>query len=137
MKALLLVLLLASFPALAIDAVETPMLGLEVSAGTLPPVEKRLPQQGGVVSGRVGVFDVRDRAQLVKRGGTLLAHTGQTLVPATGSLRSEFVERANVDPAIELAQLMETQRQLEANANMIRYQDQTLGRLVNEVGKIG
>ena len=32
---------------------------------------------------------------------------------------------------------MEAQRQLEANANMIRYQDQTLGRLVNEVGKIG
>jgi flagellar basal body rod protein FlgG len=51
-------------------------------------------------------------------------------------LRSEFIERANVDPAIELSDLMETQRQLEANANMIRYQDQTLGRLVNEVGKI-
>ena len=93
--------------------------------------------QGGVVSGRVGVFDVKDRSQLVKRGGTLLAHTGQTLIPAAGSLRSEFVERANVDPATELAALMDTQRQLEANANMIRYQDQTLGRLVNEVGKIG
>ena len=92
--------------------------------------------QGGVVSGRVGVFDVKDRSQLVKRGGTLIAHTGQTLIPATGSLRSEFVERANVDPATELAALMDTQRQLEANANMIRYQDQTLGKLVNEVGKI-
>ena len=31
---------------------------------------------------------------------------------------------------------METQRQLEANANMIRYQDQTLQKLV-DVGKIG
>jgi flagellar basal body rod protein FlgG len=93
--------------------------------------------QHGVVTGRIGVFDVRDRSQLVKRGGTLLAHTGQPLVPATGQLRSEFVERANVDPALELAELMNTQRQLEANANMIRYQDQTLGRLVNEVGKIG
>ena len=46
-------------------------------------------------------------------------------------------ERANVDPATELAALMDTQRQLEANANMIRYQDQTLSKLVNEVGKIG
>jgi flagellar basal body rod protein FlgG len=93
--------------------------------------------QGGIATGRVGVFDVADRSQLSKRGGTLLAHDGQTLRPATGSLRSEFIERANVDPATELAELMETQRQLEANANMIRYQDQTLGRLVNEVGKIG
>ena len=31
---------------------------------------------------------------------------------------------------------MEAQRQLEANANMIQYQDQMLAKLVNEVGKI-
>jgi flagellar basal-body rod protein FlgG len=52
-------------------------------------------------------------------------------------VRSGFVERANVDPSTELVQLMETQRMLEANANMIRYQDQTLSRLVNDVGRIG
>lgn len=92
--------------------------------------------QGGQPAGRIGVFDVPDRRQLFKQGGTLLAHPGQSLVAGAGVLRSEHVERANVDPATELAALMETQRQLEANANMIRYQDQTLGRLVNEVGKI-
>jgi len=57
--------------------------------------------------------------------------------PTAATLRSEFVERANVDPATELTALMDTQRQLEANANMIRYQDQTLQRLVNDVGKVG
>ena len=31
---------------------------------------------------------------------------------------------------------MDAQRQLEANANMIRYQDQMLQKLCNEVGKI-
>jgi flagellar basal body rod protein FlgG len=94
--------------------------------------------QAGQAAGRIGVFDVADRGQLLKEGGSLLAHPGQTLAPAaTARLRPEFVERANVDPASELAELMEAQRQLEANANMIRYQDQTLGRLVNEVGKIG
>ena len=92
--------------------------------------------QAGQAVGRVGVFDVANPDDLIKRGGTLLAHPGQTLIAGPGSLRSEFVERANIDPATELAALMETQRQLEANANMIRYQDQTLGRLVNEVGKI-
>ena len=56
--------------------------------------------------------------------------------PATATLRSEFQERANVDPAIELAELMDAQRQLEANANMIKYQDTMLQRLVNDVGKI-
>ena len=56
--------------------------------------------------------------------------------PAATSLRSEYVERANVEPSNELAALMDAQRQLEANANMIRYQDQMLAKL-NEVGKIG
>ena len=107
----------------------------------LPNIPVTITQDGTItqdkqVTGRIGVFDVADRSKLTKQGGTLIAHPEQQLVPGNGLLRSEFVERANVDPATELSDLMETQRQLEANANMIRYQDQTLGRLVNEVGKI-
>lgn len=95
--------------------------------------------QGGKPVSRIGVFDVPDASRIDKLGGNLLSYPEmQKLAPAANAtLRSEFVERANVDPATELSQLMETQRQLEANANMIRYQDQTLSRLVNEVGKIG
>src|SRR5258707_1309885 len=70
-------------------------------------------------------------------GGTLLSYTGADALHAgAGTVRSEFLEHANVDPTNELTELMDTQRQLEANANMIRYQDQTLQRLVNDVGKI-
>ena len=47
-----------------------------------------------------------------------------------------MLEKANVDPTTEITRLMETQRLLEANANMIRYQDQSLSRAVNDVGKI-
>jgi flagellar basal-body rod protein FlgB len=87
-------------------------------------------------AGRIGVFDADPRL-LAKRGGNLLSVTNvNQLRPATGVLRSQFIERSNVDPTMELAQLMDAQRQLEANANMIRYQDQTLGRLVNDVGKM-
>jgi len=102
--------------------------------------------QHGEPVARVGVFDVTDPARLVKQGATLLRPGNQELLDATdptatngatATLHPEFLERANVDPATELAALMDTQRQLEANANMIRYQDQTLSKLVNEVGKIG
>jgi flagellar basal body rod protein FlgG len=107
----------------------------------LPNVPVKITQDGTIsqdkqVTGRIGVFDVADRSKLTKKGGTLIAHTDQKLVSGNGVLRPEFIERANVDPATELSDLMEAQRQLEANANMIRYQDQTLGRLVNEVGKV-
>jgi flagellar basal-body rod protein FlgG len=86
---------------------------------------------------QIGVQDVADPTQLIKRGRSLMSYENAgPLRQAQGTLRNGFVERANVDPAAELAQLMDAQRQLEANANMIKYQDQTLGRLVNDVGKI-
>jgi flagellar basal-body rod protein FlgG len=92
----------------------------------------------GVTLAQIGLFDVPNPDQLVKRGRTLLSYPNPNeFKPGTGSLRSQFVERSNVDPTLELTQLMDAQRQLEANANMIRYQDQTMGKLVNEVGKIG
>jgi flagellar basal body rod protein FlgG len=87
--------------------------------------------------GRVAVVDA-DPTLLNKAGGTMLTISDpKQLRPTTNtSLRSEFQERANVEPSTELASLMDAQRQLEANANMIRYQDQMLSKLCNEVGKI-
>jgi flagellar basal body rod protein FlgG len=93
--------------------------------------------QNGELVGRLGVYDVADPARLRKRGEGLFAFPeAMQPMPIDATVRSEFVERANVDPTTELAALMDTQRQIEANANLIRYQDQTLGRLVNDVGKI-
>lgn len=93
--------------------------------------------QGGQAVAKLGLFDVSDPSQFSKEGGNLLRYPDVTqLKPATGTIRSEVQERSNVDPTIELAQLMDTQRQLEANANMIKYQDTMLQRLVNDVGKI-
>jgi len=68
MKSLYLLLLLAASPAFAIDAVETPMLGLEVSSGRLPPVQKRLPHQPLVVSVE----------NLGQHGGTLHSLVGRS-----------------------------------------------------------
>lgn len=85
----------------------------------------------------IGLVDVASHDKFIKEGSTLLTYpdAGQTH-PASGVMLSGFQERANVDPTSELAQLMDAQRQLEANANMIKYQDSTLQRLVNDVGKI-
>jgi len=92
---------------------------------------------GGQAVAQIALNDVQDPTKIQKRGSSLISYDNAgPLRAATGTLRSEFVERANVDPASEMAHLMDAQRQLEANANMIKYQDQTLGRLVNDVGKI-
>jgi flagellar basal-body rod protein FlgF len=93
--------------------------------------------QGTATVARIGVFNVADPSKLAKQGGTLLTYPDEAgLSASTAMVRGETVERSNVDPTTELTELMKTQRLLEANANMIRVQDQTLAKLVNEVGKI-
>jgi flagellar basal-body rod protein FlgF len=93
--------------------------------------------QNGKVAGKLGLFNVADSTQLRKLGGTLLSMPeGANLQTATPTVRSGFVERSNVDPATEMTQLMDAQRQLEANANMIHIQDETLDKLVNDVGRV-
>lgn len=93
----------------------------------------------GELVARIGLFDVPDPRQLVPAGGTLLkAPDGAALSRVRNpKIHTGYIESSNVDPATELAALLDAQRVLEANANMIRYQDQTLAKLVNEVGKIG
>ncbi|HET6249583.1 MAG TPA: flagellar hook-basal body protein [Tepidisphaeraceae bacterium] len=93
--------------------------------------------QDGKGVAKIGLFDVADPAKFTKQGSNMLSYPADgKLLPGSGTLRSEFQERANVDPALELAELMDTQRELEANANMLKYQDTMLQRLVNDVGKI-
>lgn len=95
--------------------------------------------QHGQPMGKVGLFDVNDPSSLRKLGRTLMTAPDleRNLLPASGEIQQGAIENSNADATIELSQLMDAQRQLEANANMIRYQDQTLARLVNDVGKIG
>ena len=88
--------------------------------------------------GKIGLFDAKDPQTIKPVGGSVFAPTKDAeIVPADARLLANMTEGSNVDPATELTRLMETQRLLEANANLIRTQDQTLGRAVNDVGKIG
>jgi flagellar basal body rod protein FlgG len=93
--------------------------------------------QGGKAVATLGLFDVTDPTKLKKEGGTLLSQSpGAQMITATPVVRSGYLERSNVDPATELTDLMDTQRQLQANANMIQIQDETLDKLVNDIGKV-
>jgi flagellar basal-body rod protein FlgF len=119
-----------------LDAREQPIQLDPAASASIRP-DGSINQHGRVV-GQLGTFEVADTRKLVKHAGLLMTYpNAKQIRPANAALRSEYVERSNADPMTELTQLMETQRQLEANANLIRYQDQTLGRLVNDVGRIG
>jgi flagellar basal-body rod protein FlgF len=92
---------------------------------------------GGQIVDHLGLVDVPDEKKLTQQGGTLMSYPNmKELTPGSGTLASGFIERSNVDPTTELTQLIQAQRQLEANANMIHMQDQTLAEAVTDVGKI-
>lgn len=95
-----------------------------------------IQHQGDVVS-TVGLFNVADPSLLRPQGNTLLKAPASVEVQNyQGQIESGYLEKSNVDPAVELTKLMEAQRMLEVNANMIRTQDQSIGRLISEVGKV-
>jgi flagellar basal-body rod protein FlgF len=94
-------------------------------------------QQPGRRPIQIGLADVADPRALRKDGDSLLSATDPTAIaPYAATVVKGTLERSNVDPATELSALMETQRQLQANANMIETQDGMLDKLVNDAGKI-
>jgi len=48
-----------------------------------------------------------------------------------------FIESANVDPVIEMVQMIEVNRSYEANQKVIQSEDSALGTLINQVAKFG
>ena len=48
-----------------------------------------------------------------------------------------FLEAANVDPVLEMVQMIEINRAYEANQKVIQAGEQTLGALINQVAKFG
>jgi flagellar basal-body rod protein FlgF len=114
--------------------------GAAISIPTDGPVSidaKGAILERGKVVGQIGTFDVPDYSKLEKLGDGLLAYSdANRILPTSTTVHGESLESSNVDPATELTELMDSQRQLEMNANMIHIQDTMLQRLVNDVGKI-
>jgi flagellar basal-body rod protein FlgF len=130
-------LVLSNNPAQAVlDSRQNP-IALDSTSPVTIASDGTITQNGKAVA-RLGLFNVADGSQLHKVGGTLMGFDdGAKLSEAQPQVHSGFIERSNVDPSTELTELIEAQRELEANANMIHIQDETLDKLVNDVGRVG
>lgn len=119
------------------DAGQPIRFGKDVPTGEVQVGRDGAMRIGEQALGKLGLYNVADESKLRPVGGNLLkAPASMAATAATGEVESGYLEHSNVDPAVELTKLMEAQRMLEANANLIRTQDQTLGRVVNDVGKV-
>ncbi|MBI3858382.1 MAG: flagellar hook basal-body protein [Planctomycetes bacterium] len=92
--------------------------------------------QGEVGYGQLGVVEFEDVARLARRGDNLVENRGSALGGAPGSrIQQGTLERSSVDPVLESAEMVRALRALEANLQMLRIQDATLERTVNELAR--
>ncbi|MGC5324950.1 flagellar hook-basal body protein [Brevibacillus sp. SYSU BS000544] len=95
---------------------------------------------------RVGLKVIANPYELVREGNNLYRYGGQDVPPNVDdnpeyngffAVRQGWVERANIDPSKTMTDMMSVVRAYEANQRVISTIDQTLGKAVNEIGRVG
>jgi len=90
--------------------------------------------QGGATVGRIGLFEPASTAQLKKVGDSLYSPTGAVRA-ADGSVRVRqgFLEASGTNSVTEMLAMIQASRGFETNVNMIRYQDESMARLLQSL----
>jgi flagellar basal-body rod protein FlgG len=79
---------------------------------------------------------------LKKQGSSLYRETEDSGPAMTMELERRpkviqgFIEASNVDPVVEMVQMIEVNRSYEANQKVIQTEDSMLGTLINQVAKL-
>lgn len=81
---------------------------------------------------------VENANELTKEGNGLLSGEADDM-PAgiTYTIEQGFLERSNVDSARVMAEMMESYRMFETNQRVLKAYDESMGKAVNEIGRIG
>jgi flagellar basal-body rod protein FlgG len=125
-------------------------LGGEVVLGQAGPIrltgsEAAVLENGDVVVDgarvdRIKVVEMEAGSDLRKWGGGLLRPEGGSgqapPVSAVTRVRQGYLEEANVNPVLELAAMISTLRAFEASQRALQANDETLDKVINEVGRV-
>ncbi len=93
--------------------------------------------QGPIVSGRLALSAFEDPQRLEKIGQNLYDATNARRFDAQPRMHQFAYEASGVEPSAGLVDMISASRAYQMNATLISMQDETLGRLVNEVARIG
>ncbi len=93
--------------------------------------------QGGALVGRLGLTDFADRRALEKTGQDLFSAERAQRQEASGTIRQHCFEASGVEPIAALVDLIAATRAYDTNARMITLQDESVGRMVGQLGVVG
>jgi flagellar basal-body rod protein FlgF len=99
---------------------------------------------GGLVSGVTGsgvqipiaqlaLLEPEPDAALVKQGDSYYAVQGDVRPAVQAQLRQGVLEESNVQPVTAMVEMIETSRAFEMNMNLLQYQDDMLGKLLQSI----
>jgi flagellar basal-body rod protein FlgG len=89
---------------------------------------------------RLLITDFRQPRGLKKEGNSYYRPTEEALpvvAARDAKVQQGFLEMANVNPVREMTRMIEVQRIYEANQRVLQTHDSELGKLINEVGRVG
>lgn len=93
--------------------------------------------QGENIAGRLGVVAFADRQALRAQGENLFDAGGQASRASRAEIVSRAYEASGVQPTAALVEMIAASRAYQMNATMVTMQDQSLGRVVNDLGRVG
>jgi flagellar basal-body rod protein FlgF len=118
------------------------VLGTDGKPIRLPPGEVKVGTDGalrvgGRPAGKILVAGSLDPAQFEKVGENTFRYLGTgSPAPVKAEVLQGFLENSSVGTVGELTSLIGSQRAYEANLQMARIQDESLGRATNELGRV-
>jgi flagellar basal-body rod protein FlgF len=114
--------------------IEIPGTASSISIGSDGKVAAIMENNQQIPLGQIDLVSA-PHDQLQKVGDSLYQTQAET-TPATETVQVKqgFIEASGVSPIHEMTAMIKTSRAFEANINMIRIQDESLGRLLQSVG---
>lgn len=112
------------------NPVATNGMDFNVTANGLLQVEGQVTE--------LGISYVADATLLEKEGNGLFSGEGADVpAEATFTIEQGFLERSNVDSLRTMTAMTESYRMFETNQRVLRAYDESMGKAVNEIGRIG
>ncbi|MEW5923045.1 MAG: flagellar hook-basal body protein [Candidatus Zixiibacteriota bacterium] len=111
---------------------------INVGAGEISISESGQVQVDGADVANIQVVDVADQSKLEKTGnGDFRVPENEELIPAIKyAVRQGYLEASNVNVVKEMVDMIVSYRNFEADAKAIQAQDDSLEKLLNNVGRV-
>lgn len=97
--------------------------------------------QGAEVETNLGIAYIANANDVVKGDGDLLQYEGGTEDPRQlgldFSVSQHTLEGSNVDPTKSMTDMMASYRMFEQNQHVLKAYDESMGKAVNEIGRLG